>query len=147
VAAALLAQARAVERLREALRDAARLDLAATRRALDAAERTAGAAADDLGAALGGWNAALARRRPDPGLFGLAGAEVVRAEARRKAALLDEKIAHQRCAEAVEGLARADARLEGARMVGRAARRDHDRAREEQAAREAEDAFIRRRRA
>lgn len=147
MAAALLAQAQAVERLREALRDAARLDLVAARQALDATEAAARGAADDLAAALAGWNDALARRRPDPRLFGLAGAGVVRAEARRKAALLDAKIARRRCADAAEGLAGADARLEGAGLVGRAARRDHDRARDEQGAREAEDAFIRRRRA
>lgn len=142
-----LADGRAIEQLRRAMRDVARLTLAETAASRMEAARVVRAGADELALALAGWNGALQRDDPDPAIFGLAGAHVVRSESRHKAALLDEKIAEQRCDEAAAALARAEARLEGSRMVSQAVERDYHRSREERVAREAEDAFGRRRRA
>lgn len=145
--AQILADGRAVEQLRRAMRDIARIQLAGARMSQIEAERMASQKGDDLSAALVGWNDALQRREPDPVLFGLAGNYVVRSEVQHKAALLDEKIAEQQCAEAASVLARAEAHLESSRMISARVKLDFDRSREEQAAREAEDAFGRRRRA
>jgi hypothetical protein len=142
-----LANGRAVERLRHAMRDVARLKLAEAAVSRAEAEKVAVARAEDLAVALTGWNEVLKRRDPDPAIFGLAGAHVVRSESRHKAAVLDEKIVRQQCEEARAALAQAEARLEGSRMVSQEAKRDYDRSRDEQVAREAEDAFGRRRRA
>lgn len=135
----------AVERLRRAMRDAERLRLAQTAAALAEAERIAAARSDDLAQAVANWGEVLARAKPDPGIFGLAGAGVVRREADHKAAVLDGKIALQRCEEAEGSLARAEARRQGARMIRAAVQRERERGREVQAAREAEDAFLWRR--
>lgn len=141
----LLADVRAVERLRQAMRDAARMDLTQSAAALAEAERTVTARSEDLGASVVGWNEVLARRHPDPALFGLAGAGVVRAETNHKAALLDSKIAQQRRNEAATILAGAEARLEGARMIRDSAQRDRDHVYETRAGQQAEDAFLARR--
>lgn len=135
----------AVERLRRAMRDAARLRLAEAGTVLAEAERIAAARSDDLAATVANWGEALARPKPDPGLFGLAGASVVRSEANHKAAVLDGKIALQRREEAERSLARAEARREGAGMIRAAVQRERERRREADAAREAEDAFLWRR--
>lgn len=135
----------AVERLRRAMRDAERLRLAEAAAALAEAERIAAARSDDLAQAVANWSETLARPKPDPGIFGLAGAGVLGSEADHKAAMLDGKIALQRCQEAEGSLARAEARREGAGMIRAAIQRERERGREAQAAREAEDAFLWRR--
>lgn len=127
------------------MRDAERLRLAEAAAVLAEAERIAAARSDDLAQAVANWGEVLARPKPDPGIFGLAGAGVVRSEADRKAAVLDGKIALQRCEEAEGSLARAEARREGAGMIRAAVQRERERGREAHAAREAEDAFLWRR--
>ncbi len=141
-AARTLADARTVGQLRAALRDAARLELAASRATAERAEQAVETGAEQLAGAMADWGEALGRTRPDPFIVRLAGAQVVRAEVRHKAALLDQKIARNACDDAALGLAGAEARLEGARMIARTASRAHDRDREERAARETEDTFI-----
>lgn len=144
-ASQLLADVRAVQRLRQAMRDAARMDLSRSAAALVEAERIVAARSDDLSASVAGWNEVLARRNPDPALFGLAGAGVVRCEANHKAAVLDGKIAQQRRNDAAASLAGAEARLEGARMIRDSAQRARDHANEMRAGQQAEDAFLARR--
>lgn len=142
-----LSDVRTVERLRQAMRDAARLDLIQTGAALTEADRVTAARSKDLTEAVGTWTEALERRSPDPALFGLAGASVVRSEAIYKAAVLDGKIAVQRRDDAATGLARAEAQLEGVRMIRDTARRSLDSSLEARAGQQAEDAFLSRRRA
>lgn len=143
--AQLLADVRAVHQLRQAMRDAARMDLSQSAAALAEAERVAAARSDDLGASVAGWNEVLARRNPDPAVFGLAGAGVVRCEANHKAAVLDGKIAQLRRNDAAATLADAEGRLEGARMIRDRAQRGWDHANEMRAGQQAEDAFLARR--
>lgn len=145
--ARFLSDVRTVERLRQAMRDVARLDLIQTGAALAEADRVTVARSEDLTEAVATWNDALGRPSPDPALFGLAGASVIRSEARYKAAVLDGKIAAQRRDDAATGLARAEAQLEGARMMRDAARRGRDNSLEARAGQQAEDAFLSRRRA
>lgn len=137
-----LADVRAVQNLRQAMRDAARMDLSQSAAALAEAERIVAARSDDLGASVSGWNEVLARRNPDPALFGLVGAGVVRAEANQRAAVLDGKIAEQRRNDAAATLAGAEARLEGARMIRDSAQRSRDHANEMRVGQQAEDAFL-----
>ena len=147
MAKGLLANSREIERMRAMLRDVARLDLVGAKKALDEAEEGARSAAVQLSDALGWWQDAFRRHKPDPAIFGLAGAAVIAAEAKQKAALLDTKIVRQRCDEAAGLLAEAEARLEGAQTMRGRIQRDCDRRAEEHLAREVEDAFIRRSRA
>ena len=146
MASKLLDDVRAVERLRQAMRNAARLALSQSAVAMAEAERTVAARSKDLEAAVDGWNEVLARSNPDPALFGLAGADVVRCETNHKAAVLDHKIAQQRRNEAATSLAGAEARLEGASMIRHAAQRDRDHLRRARAGQDAEEAFLRWRR-
>ena len=133
---------RGVVRLRDAQRQAARIEAFRCEAALAEAEVFARRTAAEREAAEAWWRESLERSAPDVGLIRLAGDWLVQREQGAAAARLDESIAQGRHGDALAEAVRAGARLSAAESIaGRVARR-LARADEERLSRTVEDMVL-----